>query len=247
MTIQLPYCGSAPAPGELLTRFNLDPVLIVALLALATAHLARLRRGRAARAQTGAAAAGWTITAAALISPLCALSVSLFAARVGQHMILLLLAAPLIAYALPQPRVRLWGPAAAFFVALWFWHMPDPYDATFRSTFVYWSMHVTLFGSAILLWRALLHHRAAQAPEVMAVGALTSMHMSLLGAVLTFAARPMFAWHILSMTGRWGLTPLQDQQLGGVLMWVPGMLLFVWLAVRTLGRLWSALEGVKAA
>ena len=254
MPLQLPYCGSPPAPGELLARFNLDPILIVGLLALAALHLARLRRTRPQLQLAGSM--GWAVAAAALISPLCALSVSLFAARVGQHMILLLIAAPLIARAWPRTHARaalpggidwqLWTPAVTFFLALWFWHMPDPYDATFRSTSVYWSMHVTLFGSAILLWRALLHHDPEQTAEVIAIGALTSMHMSLLGAVLTFAGRPLFAWHILAMTSRWGLTPLQDQQLGGVFMWVPGMLLFAWLAVRALGRLWDALEGVKA-
>jgi len=256
MSLQLPYCGSPPVPGELLSRFNLDPILIFALLTLAVLHLARLR-GATGKARL-TASVGWTVAAAALISPLCALSVSLFAARVGQHMILVLVAAPLIACAWPRshqaltlPRGRAWPLvtlALAFFLALWFWHMPDPYDATFRSTFVYWSMHVTLFGTALLLWRALLHHRPEQTPEVIAIGALTALQMSLLGAVLTFAGRPLFTWHILAMTSRWGLTPLQDQHLGGVFMWVPGMLLFAWFAVRTLGRLRSALEeGVKTA
>jgi putative membrane protein len=260
MTAQLPYCGSPPVPGELLTRFNLDPILLAALLTLAVLHLLHLRRrhGVGPRGSLACASVGWLIAGAALVSPLCALSVALFAARVGQHMILVLAAAALIAYAWPPHQSslaraakyggwRMWGPATAFFVALWFWHMPDPYDATFRSTLVYWSMHVTLFGSGILLWRVLLHHPPGQATEVLAVGALTSMHMSLLGAVLTFAGRPLFAWHLLSMTGRWSLTPLQDQQLGGVFMWVPGMLLFLWVAVRSLGRLWNALEGVKTA
>lgn len=254
MTAQLPYCGSPPVPGELLTRLNLDPILTVALLTLAALHLRRLQGTPRLRS---CASVGWIVAAAAFISPLCALSVSLFAARVGQHMILLLIAAPLIAYALPRHPwagagsqrghdAWLWAPALAFFLALWFWHMPGPYDATFSSTLVYWCMHLTLFGSGICLWRALLHHRPERTAAVLAIGALTSMHMSLLGAVLTFAGRPLFAWHLL-LTSQWGLTPLQDQQLGGVFMWTPGMLLFVWIAVRSLGRLWDALEGVKTA
>jgi putative membrane protein len=44
----------------------------------------------------------------------------------------------------------------------------------------------------------------------------------------------------------WGLSPLQDQQLGGTLMWVPGLLLFLWVGVRSLERLWSALEAERA-
>lgn len=243
----LPYCGTPPAPGELLTRFNLDPALIMVLAALALGHFA-LTRNRRSRLH---AACGWLIAAAAFLSPLCALSVSLFSARVGQHMVLVLLAAPLIALAWPVARQhgsawKLWTSGAAFFAALWFWHMPVPYDATFSSTLLYWSMHVTLFGSAILLWRELLHHRADRTVGVLTVGAVTSMQMGLLGAVLTFAGHPMFLWH-LTTTAAWGFTPLRDQQLGGILMWVPGIALFLCAAIRSLSRIWSALEGVKPA
>ncbi len=246
MIERLPYCGSPPIPGELLSRFNLDPVLIVALLVLGIGHCYRASSSRVRLA----AACGWGIAAVAFVSPLCALSVALFSARVGQHMILVLLAAPLIAYAWPvgsdrSSVARLWLSAALFFVALWFWHMPAPYDATFRSTSVYWSMHLTLFGSAISLWRELLHHRPERTADVLLVGALTSMQMGLLGAVLTFAGHPLYFWHLLTMTTVWGLTPLQDQQLGGVFMWVPGILLFLWASLRSLGRLWNVLEGTK--
>jgi putative membrane protein len=243
---RLPYCGSPPIPGELLTRFNLDPVLIVALLVLGIGHVSAAQSTRA-RLSAGC---GWVIAAAAFVSPLCALSVSLFSARVGQHMILVLLAAPLIAYAWPfgggrRGAARLWLSAAVFFAALWFWHMPAPYDATFSSTGIYWSMHLTLFGSAILLWRELLHHGAERTADVLAVAALTSMQMGLLGAVLTFAGHPLYFWHLLAMTSVWGLTPLQDQQLGGIFMWVPGILLFLWAALRSLARLWTVLEGTR--
>ena len=103
--------------------------------------------------------------------------------------------------------------------------MPLPYEATFTSTPVYWSMHVTLFGSAILLWREILHHSSEQAFGALAVGVLSSMQMGLLGAVLTLAERPLFTPHLLT-TQAWGFTPLEDQQLGGALMWVPGICSF---------------------
>ena len=239
---QLPYCGAPPSPATLITRFNLDPVLIAALL---LALLLALRFAPDARARRYAAC-GWAIAAFAFVSPLCALSVSLFAARIGQHMLLILAAAPLIALALPpgdEPgaRARLWSACAAFFIALWFWHMPTPYDATFASTACYWAMHLTLFGSAIWLWREVLHGAPAHTLDVLAAGALTSMHMGFLGAVLTMAGRPLFFWH-LTTTQAWGLSPLEDQQLGGVLMWVPGIVLFLWAALRTLERLRTVLE-----
>jgi putative membrane protein len=246
MIEQIPYCGTPPSPGELLSRFNLDPALILALLALAFAHVSR-----ALSARTRAyAVAGWSVAALALISPLCALSVSLFAARIAQHMLLLLGAAPLIALALPRTSAArgvtgLWLAATAFLFSLWFWHMPKPYDATFTSTTLYWLMHSTLFGSAIMLWRELLHHAPERAAEALIVATFTSLQMSLLGAVLTLASAPLFYSHLLT-TQQWGLSPLEDQELGGVLMWVPGMLLFVWTALRSLWRLWSELEATRA-
>jgi putative membrane protein len=235
----IPYCGVPPLPGEILRRFNLDPVLIGCLLLLAVSHVRAMRRSDVA----GYVAAGWLVAAAAFISPLCALSVSLFAARIAQHMILILIAAPLIALGLPlrglhRGRWPSWTAAGAFFGLLWFWHMPLPYDATFTSTPVYWSMHVTLFGSAILLWREILHHPGERAFEALAVGVLSSMQMGLLGAILTLAERPLFAPHLLT-TQAWGFTPLEDQQLGGALMWVPGIALFLWASLRSLQRLWS--------
>jgi putative membrane protein len=75
---------------------------------------------------------------------------------------------------------------------------------------------------------------------------LTFLQMGLLGAVLTLAARPLFQWHAVT-TQAWGLSPLQDQQLGGALMWVPGLALFLWSALRSLGRLWGSLERAHPA
>jgi len=247
MSEVLPYCGLPPLPGELLGRFNIDPTLILILILLATVQIRFASRSRHRLVGVG----GWFVAAVALVSPLCALSVSLFSARVAQHMLLILLAAPMIALAWPPASQRtrtrgLWSSAAAFFVALWFWHMPVPYDATFSSTSVYWAMHLSLFGSAVLLWRELLHHSSDRTVDVLAAGALTSMQMGLLGAVLTFAGHPLFLWH-MTTTAAWGLSPLRDQQLGGVLMWVPGMALFLWTAIRSFSRLWNTLEGVRPA
>jgi len=242
MLEQLPYCGLPPSPAELLARFNLDPVLLLALAGFAAVHCSR-PISRSARWYAGA---GWLVASIAFVSPLCALSVSLFSARVAQHMILVLIAAPLIAEALPlRQRTHcsrwLWIGAALFMGALWFWHMPRPYDATFRSTSLYWAMHFSLFGSAILLWRELLHHARDCTVDALLLGALTSIQMGLLGAVLTFAGHPLFLWH-LTTTAPWGFTPLRDQQLGGVFMWVPGIALFLYAILRSLRKLCATLE-----
>ena len=240
------YCGAPPLPGELAGRINADPLLIGALVAVAAAHWVACRR---ARRSTALAMAGWAVTATALLSPLCALSVALFSARVAQHMILLLVAAPLIALGLPASRRAdgraLMAAAAAFFVTLWFWHMPIPYAATFRSASVYWAMHLTLFGSGLWLWRGLLRHGPERTGAVLAVGTVTSLHMGLLGALLTLSSHAWFAPHYFTSQA-WGLSPLTDQQLGGVLMWVPGCLFFLWAGLRSATLMLRHLEAAGA-
>ena len=183
--------------------------------------------------------AGWTVIAAALVSPLCALSVSLFAARVGQHMVLALLAAPLVAFGLPRARplpIGPFGAAMAFAVLLWFWHAPAPYSATFRSDAVYWAMHISTFGAAVWLWSALLDHLPTQTMPTILAGLFSTVQMGFLGALITLAPRPLYAPHALTTIG-WGLSPLQDQQLGGGIMWIPGCTAFLIVAALRLGRL----------
>ncbi len=247
MTSPVPYCGTPPAPAEILARFNLDPTLIVALVALATIHLFFVKDARSRRI----AMLGWLVAAAALISPLCALSVALFSARITQHMVLLLVAAPLIAHGMPRTGYRgsslsMHAAAVSFFVTLWFWHMPNPYHATFTSSTIYWLMHFSLFGSATWLWRELLHHAPEQTGEALLAGLLSSMQMGLLGAVLALASHPLFEPHFLTAP-LWQLTALEDQQLGGVIMWVPGIALFLWVSIRSLRRLWARLDESSAA
>ncbi|MBD0271922.1 MAG: cytochrome c oxidase assembly protein, partial [Acetobacteraceae bacterium] len=151
----VPYCGTPPVPGG--ASWNLDPVLIAALLAAGALAMVRARDAGAPR--RGAVALGWAVLAFALVSSLCNLSVALFSARVGQHMLLTLLAAPLIAFgASEQTGARgpgLAAPTLAFALALWVWHMPGPYAATFASDAVYWAMHASLFGASVWLWAAL--------------------------------------------------------------------------------------------
>jgi putative membrane protein len=243
----IPYCGTPPAPGELLSRFNLDPLLIACLCALALAHLIQVKNN----SQQRTVLFGWLVVATAFVSPLCALSVALFSARISQHMLLLLVAAPLIASGLPRKDLSrspygMRVAAMTFFLALWFWHMPNPYYATFTSSTFYWLMHISLFGSGVWLWRELLHHAPERTAEALLVGSLSSMQMGLLGAILTLANRPLFEPHLLTAP-LWSLTPLEDQQLGGVVMWVPGILLFLWVAIRSLRRLRAHLEQSGAA
>jgi putative membrane protein len=232
----IPYCGTPPLPGS--ASWNLDPVLILLLLAAGAWGMVRLRGAGPAR--QAAFASGWVVLVLALISPICNLSVALFSARVGQHMLLTLVAAPLIAFGIwATPSARSPGLGAsglAFALMLWTWHLPGPYAASFASDAVYWAMHVSLFGASLWLWAA-LRLRVAERPDAASLVALaTAVQMGLLGALLTLAPRPIFlAVHGPGVTLPWGLAPLGDQQLGGLLMWVPGGLVFATVCLAGLG------------
>ncbi|HJT98547.1 MAG TPA: cytochrome c oxidase assembly protein, partial [Rhodanobacteraceae bacterium] len=211
------YCGLPPSPGEIWTRWRLDPAVLSVLAAWLALHVAgaRLARGAGrpfARRELAFFAAGWTVATLALVSPLCALSVSLFSARAAQHVVLALIAAPLIVLSRPldalaaatgiralarfETASRPMLAAAAFAVLLWLWHSPLAYAATFRSVAIYWAMHATLFGSACWLWSALLDRDNALVGGLFASVA-SSVQMGLLGALITLAPRPFYAPHFL--------------------------------------------------
>ncbi len=246
MTEILAYCGAPPVPGE--ATWNTDPWLLVGLSVAAVAYF--LASHRLDPRRRAAFAAGWALAALALISPLCHLSVALFSARVAQHMLLILVAAPLVAAGLgPFSRSgaagRGAGAAALFAVLLWIWHLPGPYDATLRSDAVYWIMHLTLFAGAVGLWRGLFD--TADSPgTAIVLGFGTAAQMSLISALLTLAPRPLFEVHSAT-TLAWGLTPLEDQQLGGLVMWVPGGTLFAAIALGAFARWLSRGEGRTTA
>ncbi|MCB5173597.1 cytochrome c oxidase assembly protein [Microvirga lenta] len=236
------YCGSPPVPGSV--AWNTDPILIGILAATAGLYALGCRRSTTVDGRRQASFyLGWAILAAALVSPLCNLSVALFSARVAQHMILILLAAPLVVLGQPGAALRALAPGwtlgrlghaaerhlpaiatIGFAVTLWTWHLPGPYDATLRSDIVYWIMHLTTFAAALGLWHTLFS-RMERVGSTILVSFATTIQMSLLGALLTLAPRPLFEPHA-GTTWPWGLSPLDDQQLGGVIMWVPGGLLF---------------------
>ncbi len=252
-----PYCGPPVFPHALWSRWNLDPVLIAVLVALQLAYgLGAWRARRRNAGPSGLAQAsfhaGWAVTAAALISPLCPLTVSLFSARVGQHMVLALVAAPLVAAGHPLVALRALLPrtiarrlarvtpapmtaAFAFALMLWFWHAPVPYAETFDSTTVYWSMHLGTFAAALWLWTCLLDRAPRRSIAVIGAGLISTVQMGLIGALITFAPRPLYAPHALT-TAAWHLTQLQDQQLGGAIMWVPGCAVFLIVSMVTLWR-----------
>ncbi len=258
MAAYIPYCGVAPSPGAV--AWNLDPILMTALVVGAGLYVLALRhRPLALRGaplpKAWAFAAGWIVLAAAFISPLCNLSVALFSARIGQHMVLTLLVAPLLVLggadivfarlfgidASRREKVETFAAPLLFAFALWFWHMPAPYDATLQSNLAYWAMEISLLVTGVMLWRCLLRDLAQNPGPAIAASLFTGLQMTGLGALLVFAPRALFAVHFTT-TEAWGLSPLQDQQLGGLIMWLPfGLVLTVHL-IGAVGAFMRALE-----
>lgn len=239
--IWTPYCGAAPLPGELLGRWNLDPLL---LLLLCAAGLAVWRVTRHDGAQRRAGLAAMALLVVLFVSPLCALTSALFSARVVHHLLLAAVAAPLLALALP---VRVPGGLAAWTgihaVAFWGWHAPPLYGWALSNDAAYWLMQASLLGSALAFWSAV---RRGSVTGGIAALLGTMVLMGLLGALITFAGTPLYAPH-LATTFAWGLAPLEDQQLAGLIMWAPGAGFYLAAALSLLSRWFARERGAAAA
>lgn len=232
----IPYCGPAPSPASLLSAWNFDPLPLVLCLAPLAAIAMNPRVGR------GPAMLGSAALFLAFISPLCALTVSLFSARGLHHLVLLLVAAPALALAWPRALpAGLFGGFAGVSFFLWLWHLPAAYTLAWESPAFYWLMQAGLVASACAFWSGALHSRRAT-ERINTVGALLALagQMGLIGAVLTFSPRPLYAQH-LPLAPAFGLDALTDQQLAGLIMWVPGMLPLALLGGLLLHRRWRDL------
>jgi cytochrome c oxidase assembly factor CtaG len=211
----------------------------------------RTRGGRGVRpAQVAAFVGGWLALVAALTPPIDEWSERWQFAHMVQHELLMAVAAPLMAvgapialmlWALPLRgrrtlvvavrRTRLpavWraltSPASGFLLyaaALWLWHVPALYDAALGDERVHVLQHLCFFGTASLFWWGLVHGRQGRVGYGMAAVYVfaTTVHSGLLGALLTLAPHVWYAPYLTTRSG--GLTPLEDQQLAGLLMWVP--------------------------
>lgn len=227
----IPYCGAAPSPAELLARWNLDPLLL--LLAIGAAMVLAWRVSRLRTWQTAATLA---IALFLFVSPFCALGSALFSARVVHHLVLALALGPLLAPALRPARwLDRWSlPVLTAVQALvfWAWHAPALYALALSNDAAFWLMQISITASAALWWAKL---RRSPAPA--SVGALlaTMVQMGLLGALITFAGSPLYAPHWFT-TQAWGFSPMEDQQIAGLVMWAPAAAAYLLVAVTILYR-----------
>ena len=240
----IPYCGEAPGPEVWLSRWNFDPVLGSGLLLLALALL-RLPVSQDLTAQRLLSLrTAWALTFVLYVSPLCALSSAFFTVRVIHHIALVLVMAPLLVIGL-EPWLRrlpisLWSSTAIAAAIFWTWHAPAPYAAALSSVSIYALMQFTLLSSAIFFWIAI---RISDPPAAMGAILVTTVLMGLLGALITFAGRPLYAPHFAS-TLSWGVSPLEDQQLAGITMWAPGSIAYL-TAAMWIGWRWMSAERTR--
>jgi putative membrane protein len=198
--------------------------------------------------------AGWAVLAIALLSPIDTLGGELFSMHMVQHELLMVVAAPLFVLARPLeawawglPRgwagavaglarrravAAMWkgltDPVGAWVVhaaALWIWHIPPFFEAALRDDNLHALQHSTFLASALAFWWSVLKPRGVADAMGLASLFTTMLHTGVLGALLTFGMRPWYTAY--RQTEHYGLTLLEDQQLGGLVMWVPGGLAYL--------------------
>jgi cytochrome c oxidase assembly factor CtaG/cytochrome c2 len=202
-------------------------------------------------------AAGWLTLAAALVSPVAWLSQILFSVHMTQHTLLLLVAAPLltfghpilawmwalddptresVAHALRGPHVlKAWhaatAPVTVFLLqaaVLWLWHIPSWYQAALRHDGVHALEHLSLVLAGSLFWWAMVRGRYGRGGYGLAVlyVFLTAVHSGALGALLAVSPSVWYPDYA-AQAQAWHVDALQDQQLAGLLMWIPAGVIFI--------------------
>ncbi len=273
------------APSELAGSWTFEPAVVTVLVLTAVlygrgrARLARRIPGSGSSARAVAFYGALAVVAAALLSPLDGLAATLFSAHMVQHLLLMLVAAPLAVYARPAAALVAGLPASGRSVArgvrrerwasirdavsnplvvwtvgtlaLWAWHMPALYDGALSNDALHALEHASFFGTALLFWSVVLAsgtRRGVPRPIATLLVVASGVQSSALGAVLLFAAKPLYVSHLAGARA-WDLSPLEDQQLAGAIMWGPPALLYIvvmgWLLVRWFAELEATPEPVR--
>jgi putative membrane protein len=254
------HIGQPLAPHDLAGAWSLEPTVLGGLILTGWLYWCGLRAlwGSAgsgqvvARSHAWAFATGLVVVLVALVSPLDALSNVLFSAHMTQHLLLTVVAAPLLVLGSPamvlpraladrgrrriarwQGRVRRWGawrglPVAGLVVYMltWAaWHVPALYNAALRSAAVHAVEHTMMLATAFAFWSPVLRPRRTPvwAGPLLLAGA--AIQGGILAALLVFSPRVFYAHG--AATTVWGLDPLSDQALAGVIMWVPGGIVYL--------------------
>ena len=238
-----------------LTQWNWEPSIVIGTVVIIALYLyaigpLRKRYYPTETVKTGQTVAfflGMAIMFLALVSPLDELGDSyLFSAHMVQHLCITIVGPPLLLIGIPAwlvaPLLRNRGifpiakfftyPAIAFFLFnadFWLWHAPPLYNATLENQSIHILEHLTFIIFAILNWWPIFSP-SEKLPRLSLGGQilylfLSGMPVVALGAGLTFFP-PLYAPY-LSAPRIWGLSAATDQQLGGLIMWIPGNITYI--------------------
>jgi len=235
-----------PATAHAHGAEGVDPWSVAAGIAIAAAAaiyaLALGKRASLPARSAVAFAIGITALVTALVSPLDRAAEDSFALHMIQHELLMIVAPPLlivgrpftaIAAVLPRAWVRMaaWplrippiGAWALHGLALWVWHVPRLFDAGRQSDAMHALQHACFFFAAMLFWWTVF--RRVRAGTAALYVLTTFIHMGAIAALITFAPAPLFAG-----------TELEQQQLGGLIMWVPAGYALVMAGLLAFNRL----------
>jgi cytochrome c oxidase assembly factor CtaG len=262
--------GSAPLAWSFEPLVVLPVVVTAVLYARGWRTASRRMPDRFGNRHLVATLAGLESILLALSSPLDGLSAQLLQAHMIQHLLLMVVAPPLlwlgapvvplflglpksvrrpVAQALTLPLVRgvghvLTGPIVswvAFVVAFWAWHTPALYDLALRSDWWHHVEHACFLVTAGLFWRHVILPWPGASPwprwAMIPYLALADLQNSALAAILTFSDRVIYPAYG-ALPRMWGFSPLEDQAMAGVIMWVPGSVAFLlpvlWLVATAL-------------
>ncbi|MFO1061774.1 MAG: cytochrome c oxidase assembly protein [Dongiaceae bacterium] len=231
------------------------------------------------RPQTEAAAfvLGMLTLVLALESPIDTIAEQLFSVHMVQHLLLMLVAAPLFVWSRPVTTVlwtlprtarravgRWWATGTTGRLVAWlaaplsvwswfcglfvFWHLPVPYAWALTREPVHVLEHLCFFVSAFAFWAVVIEpsgRRRLDYGATMLFVATAAILSGLPGALMVLTGRPFYAIHAAG-AARWGLTALEDQQLAGLIMWIPAGFAYL-LAVLVLLALWLREADRRAA
>ncbi|HEY8550164.1 MAG TPA: cytochrome c oxidase assembly protein [Vicinamibacterales bacterium] len=220
------------------------------LYALGSWRLAQ-RGARVRPVERAAFWVGWAVLVLAVAPPMDRAAAWRFSSHMTQHELLMLVGAPLVVVGRPvtpwlvalppawrphaaaglQSRAMsgawraMTAPAVAWAlhgVVIWVWHVPVLYEAAVRSEAVHAFQHATFVGTAILFWWGLVYGRYGRAAYGAAVlfVFVTALHTGILGALFTFSSAPFYPLYVARAAER-GVDALTDQQLAGLVMWIP--------------------------
>lgn len=255
--LTLAHAGQPPAPHDAWAVWNLDPLI---LLGVVVAWVLYRRASRpsdeTSRRRSVFFGAGLIAILGAVVSPIDPVGEALASAHMIQHLLLMLIAAPLLVLGRPGKTMLRGAPHTfrkrfgrarravgltpsrtrslahplviwlAYASVLWLWHLPALYGAALESDLIHSAEHLSFLAAAVLFWNlTLISLEASRGLAVL--GVFTAAFQStILAALLTFATTPWYPAY-LGTTAPWGISALDDQQIAGVIMWVPGGLLYL--------------------